>query len=376
MKSVVTIKLKLSYNKILLETMRQYSYSANRVIDFGWDIKTDNKIELHNLTYYKIRNETQLPAQLVCSSRDKAVEVLKSVFKQRGSKPIMKEFLTIRYNDRSFKLRCNKEDYFVSLSTIKGRIKIPVEIPEYYWKYLDWKICSANLFLDEKRRLFLNINFSKDIKTFDDNSNIVGIDMGINNLAVTSQKQFFNSGKIKYKKIHFKHLKAKLQAKGTRSAKKLLKKISSREKRFMVWINHNISKQIVDKIGRGIIVMENLRGIRNRKVGKKQRFWLHSWGFYQLQNFIEYKANMRGMKVVKVCPENTSKACSRCNALNRRFKSFFKCKSCGYSLNADLNASFNLAKHSTICENVLVAVNQPDITNNDAEASFDGFSRV
>ena len=105
MKSV--IKIKIPYNKSLVETMKQYSYSANKVIDFGWNIQTDNKRELHDLTYYKIRQETELPAQLVCSSRDKAAEVLKS---KPITKPILKEHLTIRYDARSFSFKYNKEE--------------------------------------------------------------------------------------------------------------------------------------------------------------------------------------------------------------------------------------------------------------------------
>ncbi|MAF50475.1 MAG: hypothetical protein CMH64_00115 [Nanoarchaeota archaeon] len=360
MKAIATIKLKLPNNNVFLETMKQYSYSANKVIDFGWNIKTYSKRELHDLTYHKIREETQLPAQLVCSSRDRAFEVLKAC-KFQKSKPIMKEYLTIRYDSRSFSFRSNKNNYYISLTTINGRIKFPVEIPECYWKYLDYKVCSADLILDKKERLFLNIVMSRSIKILNSN-NIVGVDLGINNIAVTSQKQFFNSSQIKLKKLKFKHLKAKLQAKGTKSAKKLLKKISGREKRFMTWVNHNISKSIINKVEEGTIVLEELKGIRKSKVRKKQRFWLHSWSFYQLQRFIEYKAVRGGIKIIKVNPRNTSKICNSCGNLGSRCKSFFTCSHCGYSLNADLNASFNLAKHTSISDCVSAEVIPPFLT--------------
>ena len=367
MKSITTIKLKLPHNQILLETMKQYSYSANKVIDFGWNIKTNDKIELHNLTYYKIRKETKLPAQLVCSSRDKAIEVLKST-KFKNSKPIMKEFLTIRYDARSFSFKSNTNSYYLSLTTICGRIKIPIEVPEYYWKYLDWKTRSADLILDRNNRLFIHITMSREFNSIISN-NFVGIDLGINNIAVTSNKKFFNSKEIKRKKIKFKHLKSKLQAKGTKSSKKLLKKISGREKQFMAWTNHNISKSIVNSIEEGTIVMEKLAGIRKQSKGKRLNFWLHGWSFYQLQSFIEYKAIRKGIKVIKVSPYNTSKMCSKCRCIGSRSKSFFTCSRCGYSLNADLNASFNLAKHDSIPNHVLADVNQPCISSVDTKAS-------
>ncbi|MEK6861418.1 MAG: RNA-guided endonuclease TnpB family protein [Nanoarchaeota archaeon] len=351
-----TIKIKLPYRKELLETMQQYSYSANKVIDFGWNIQTDNKRELHDLTYYRIREETDLPAQLVCSSRDKAVEVLKAT-KFKHSKPIMKKYLTIRYDARSFTLKNTKEEYYVSLSTIYGRIKIPIDIPEYYWKYLDWKICSADLIYS--KGLYLYLVFSRDIITTKISDGFLGVDVGINNVAVTSDKRFFNSKQIKRKKLMFKYLRSKLQSKGTRSSRRLLKKISGRENRWMTWVNHKISKEIV-KCREGTIVIENIRGIRSNK-GRRFNFWLHSWSFAQLQAFIEYKGIMNGKRIIKVSPYHTSKSCSICGNIGSRSKSFFVCSHCGYSLNADLNASFNLAKHHSISDGVLVPVTVPDI---------------
>ena len=72
---------------------------------------------------------------------------------------------------------------------------------------------------------------------------------------------------------------------------------------------------------------------------------LHSWTFAQLYDFIAYKAQERGITVVKVDPRHTSQTCSQCgyqHRANRRSQSLFFCRSCGYRLNADLNASYNI----------------------------------
>ena len=158
----------------------------------------------------------------------------------------------------------------------------------------------------------------------------------------------------------FKRLRSKLQSKGTRSSRRLLKKISGRENRWMTWVNHNISKKIVN-CREGTIVIENIKGIRKNSKGRRFNFWLHNWSFFQLQSFIEYKAIMNGKRIMKVNPYHTSKSCSHCGELGSRSKSFFVCLHCGYSLNADLNASFNLAKHHSISDGVLVPVTVPDI---------------
>jgi IS605 OrfB family transposase len=366
MKSIATMKIKIPTNPILLETMKQYSQSAQEVMNVGFEKHLWNKIKLHNLTYYKIREATKLPAQLVCSSRDKACETLKSVFRNKGSKPIFKKYLTIRYDARSFSFKENQ----VSLCSVKGRIKIQIKIPEYYRKYLDWKVCSADLVYDKKKRMFLNVVVSKDI-SIDKSSNgkVVGVDIGINHLAVTSDKRFFSYRKVRKQILKLERLRSELQAKGTPSAKRHLKKLSGREKRFKACFNHKVSKAIVSKLKAGdTIVMERIKHIRRGKKGRRYK-WLNKWSFYQFQKFIEYKAIRKGIRVIYVNPRNTSKRCSRCGSLNtERIRGFFHCLNCGYSLNSHLNASFNLAN---LYGNRLTAdVNQRIVSSDELKGSM------
>ena len=369
MKAIATIKLKIPTNKVLLDTMKQYSQSMQMVVDCGWDEGIYFKRDLHDLTYYSIRENSNLPAQLVCSSRDKACEILKAQNRRKTpTKPKIKDIMTIRYDARSFTFKTT----YLSLVSIKGRIKIPLEIPEYFWKYLDWKVCSADLIFDRKKRMFINIVFSRDINIdaiSSRNGKTIGVDVGINQVAVTSNRQFFNARQIKSKRIKYKRLRAKLQSKGTRSSKRLLKKLGTKEKRFMKHWNHVISKQIVNNCEAGTIVLENLEGIRNVRRGRKFNFWLNGWSFYQLQNFITYKANLNGIITIKVSPYMTSQTCSKCGQIGSRSKGFFSCSHCGYSLNADLNASFNLAKHHSIADGVSVSVTTPDIQANEHKGS-------
>jgi len=136
---------------------------------------------------------------------------------------------------------------------------------------------------------------------------------------------------------------SRLQSKDTRASKRKLKKLSGDWTRFMRWSNHNISRKIVDSLNKGdTIVMEDLSGIRQTA---KYNKWVHKWAFRQLQSFIEYKSLMKGIRVVYVNPAYTSKTCSRChNVSMKRHSGFVKCKTCGYSLNSDFNASINIAQ--------------------------------
>jgi len=124
---------------------------------------------------------------------------------------------------------------------------------------------------------------------------------------------------------------------------KVVKKIKNRESRIVRDLNHKISRKVVDyalKHNAGI-VLEDLSGIRNtKKQAKSFRYSLHSWSFYQLGSFIEYKAKLLGVPVVKIDPAYTSQQCSRCGLLGSRNKKLFECPACGHVENADVNASF------------------------------------
>ena len=71
---------------------------------------------------------------------------------------------------------------------------------------------------------------------------------------------------------------------------------------------------------------------------------LHSCTFYQLQNFIEYKAKLAGIKVEYINPKYTSQCCSKCGQVKKsnRKGNLYSCN-CGNHIHADLNASRNIA---------------------------------
>jgi IS605 OrfB family transposase len=155
-------------------------------------------------------------------------------------------------------------------------------------------------------------------------------------------------------------LRAKLQKKGTKAARRLLKKRRRRETRMANHVNHVISKKIVKKAkdsGLGIAI-EDLQGIRDRvTVRKSQRQQLSSWSFHDLQTKIIYKARLAGVSVVLVDPRNTSKTCQICGLVdkaNRKSQDQFLCVSCGFASQADHNAAVNIGRRA--------AVNRPDFS--------------
>ncbi|MFH8738043.1 RNA-guided endonuclease InsQ/TnpB family protein [Streptomyces sp. NPDC017964] len=176
----------------------------------------------------------------------------------------------------------------------------------------------------------------------------VGVDLGIVNIAVTSDGARHCGRRVRRKREQDRDLRSKLQQKNTRSAKRRAKKHAGKEARRAKDINHKISKRIVaeaERTGRGI-ALETLTGIRERaRLRKPQRVKIHSWPFAQLGSFIAYKAKRAGVPVVHVDPAYTSQECSQCHHTargNRPSQAVFACRVCGFVDHADHNASHNI----------------------------------
>lgn len=133
---------------------------------------------------------------------------------------------------------------------------------------------------------------------------------------------------------------------GTKTRVAEVYKAEDRIANYRDTINHRYSKAVVDyavKNGYGTIQMEDLSGIKE-DTGFPKR--LQHWTYYDLQTKIENKAKEHGIKVVKIDPRYTSQRCSKCGHIdpkNRPSQERFCCTACGFSGNADFNASQNIS---------------------------------
>ena len=370
-----TIKIKLDIPiEAIKPTIEAYTKGFNFVCQAGWNDSDSNGVSLHHKTYKELRE--YLPSQLAVSARMKATEALKAVKtkirkKQKATCPKSKQS-SVRYDDRSYNVWFDRNE--VSLLTINGRKRFPISVPEYFKQYLTWKRCSANLFI-RKNKIFLHIVFSKDIADPELTGKVVGIDRGIKKIAVTSENQFFGGGQIKKVSKRYEKTRSALQSCGSKSAKRHLRRISKKENRFRADANHVITKRIVESLEPGtVIALEKLTGIRQTaRLRKKQRRDLHKWNFFQFEQFLTYKAQARGMQVEYVSAKYTSQKCSVCGYIsrsNRQHQTIFKCKHCGFSLNADLNASRNIRQNhlDATCYPGSGSVNSRIVAHVDAKA--------
>lgn len=371
-----TIRLKLQptpdQERVLLETTRQHTECYNAVAAHGWETNSKNGVELHKATYYDLRGQfPDLPAQLVIAARMRATESLASAFAlkkkpiktKEGSKARVVSCPTstlspIRYDMRSY--RYDKANQCVNLSTVAGRICVPVVMYDHAQKRIDQTIGfdSADLIV-KNGCFFIHLVITLPVPEAKSEA-VIGVDFGETRPAVTSDNQFYGESRWKGTERRYFRLKRRLQSKGTKSAKRHLKKLSKRVARFRTDCDHVVSRRIVDSVEPGTtIVVENLTEIRTngKRRGATQRRQFHQWPFKRLRELLTYKAEAKGCAVVGIDPRHTSQTCSKCGCQhksNRKSQSVFKCRDCGYQLNADLNGSRNIALK------YLASVGRPD----------------
>ena len=352
MKQTLLVKLlpTLEQCKVLSETMETFNNACNEIAEVAFEHRTANKVKLQKLVYYNIRRKYGLSAQLTVRAISKVAEAYK---RDKKIKPTFRKDGAIVYDQRILSWKGIDR---VSITTLRGREIIPVKYGIYQAERLDRIRGQADLIVRDGI-FYLGVVVDVPEPPVYDAKEWLGVDLGVKNIATDSDGQVWSGNKVNGMRKRHAKLRAKLQSKGTNSAKRLLKKRARKESRFAKDVNHVISKRLVAKAKdteRGI-ALEDLKGIRSRMtVRKPQRRTQHSWSFHQLRMFIEYKAKLAGVPTVFVDPRNTSRTCPNCGAIDKRNRSGekFQCISCGFVGFADHIAAVNIGR---------VAVNQPDV---------------
>lgn len=334
----------------LHDTSRCFADACNHVLKIAVEEKTHNAIKLHKLCYIEVRELFGLSANLAVRSIRRVVACMT---KLKGKRKCPKEFKpkSIDYDARIFSYR--ERDETVSLTTTKGRIRIPLLLGEHQRKALKGQNPTSATVINKAGVWYIHIVVEFE-KIPIDGDGVMGVDLGINNIATTS-----TGLKIKGKeRQNFKRKRAKvrasLQSKGKQSTKKVLKKLSGYESRRIRHENHVLSRQIVEEAKRhncGTIRMEQLKDIRakTKTWNKHINRMVAGWSFYQLQQFVAYKSASYGISVEYVNPAFSSQTCHQCLNLGSRKGERFNCLTCGEQ-HADVNASHVIALGGAACK--------------------------
>lgn len=391
MEAVKTMKLRLytsdKDNKLFDDLTRHYAQTCNFISQYVFDhhfILAYQKLQ--TALYHTVRNEYQLKAQMTISAFKTVTARYKTVKEQlhqhpycyrdqHGEKHYIQKTLDwlqkpvhfsrpqadlVRERDYSF-----LKDGRLSINTLDKRIKVRYVIPKCFESYFDgtWKFGTGKL-VKLNHIWYFHIPMTKEIgDSFDPSkpAHVVGIDRGLRYLAVAydekNNTRYFDGQSILKRRERFKEVRAELQAKGTKSAKRVLKRLSGRENRWMADINHQLSKTLIQSYGNDtLFVIEDLTNVtfdsKNVNRSSDQNNQLRSWAFYQLEQFLTYKARLNGSDVLKVPAQYTSQRCPKCGRIHKenrdRRKHQYVCDACGYTNNDDANAAMNIYQLGTM----------------------------
>jgi putative transposase len=335
--------------KRTLETANAACTAISRV---AWEQKVFGKYDLQQLTYHHIKAEYGLSAQMVIRCLAKVGDSYKL---DRNVQRTYRPHGSIAYDDRI--LSFNLAAHTVSIWTVAPdhRQTIPFVCGERQRTLLQSRQGESDLVF-RQGQFYLLVTCTVDEPTPADVDAALGVDLGIVNLATDSDGAQYSGAAVEQTRQRYQRRRDRLQAVGTKSAKRRLKQISGKQRRFQSNTNHTIAKQLVAnaKGTQRALALEDLTNIRKRTertVQKSQRARHSNWSFFQLRAFISYKAQLHGVPVVMVNPRYTSQTCNRCGTVDKRNRpdqATFRCVFCGHTIHADINAACNIRDRASV----------------------------
>ena len=348
----LTIQLKLQPTPEQSDALRRTVVRANQACDYisqlAWECQTFRQFALHKLCYASVRETFDLAAQMAVRCISKVADAYKLDTKRlRTFAPLG----AIAYDERILYFHRTKQE--ISIWTLDGRQAMPFLCGERQRALLHAQRGETDLALVNGAWYLFAVCEVETPESIDVEG-LLGIDMGVTNIAVDSDGEIHAGKAIKQVRYRHRRLRQKLQRKRTHGSRRRLKKLAGQEYRFATWVNHTLSKRIVAKAEgtKRAIALEDLTHIRTRVTARRsQRATLHSWAFAQLRAFLTYKAQLRGVPVHAVDPRNTSRTCPSCGGIdkaNRKTQASFVCTRCGFAGPADVIAAGNIAGRARV----------------------------
>ncbi len=323
MKATVTLKIKLETTAQAAESLQQTqaacAVALNHTSTVAFAKKVFNSVALHHITYRDVRALTGLPANLVCSARCVVAEAYQ---RDRTKGHRWKETAAMRFDARTLTVKLVQE--FATLTTLDGRVRVNLILSEYHRQHLDgsWTLEPTATVSRKGRVWYLHLILTREVPD-SDGTEVLGVDSGIVRVATLSTGKVFKGGIIKHIRQRRFSQRRTLQAARhkSRNQRRLLQRLAGREKRAVEWLLWNVAGQIVKaavRINAGVIVVEDLKGIRERiRVARKQRLIQHGWPFASLFVKTAHLASKHGIRFESVDPRNSAPVTSAVTAMRR-----------------------------------------------------------
>lgn len=350
---------KLTYNTRLVF---QTDFDKNKIVKmlegqrFVWNecskvkfnIVKNSIVELHSAFYTKFRqSQPEIPSQVVISAEQSVLSAYRSIKsnKQKLDKPPEKKKLSVRLDKRTYSY---KNGVF-SIISLEKRVKCsPYIYPKLQELISKYRFCDPLLF-EKNGEIWICLTF--DIpEILSQNKLAIGVDVGICNLAATSegnlyQDKVFNARK---RKLRFNKRKLQSKSKTSKSARRKLKKLKRKERNINQNFSHHLANKIISDTKADTIVLENLKSIKIKKHKYQNKNRISQVPMFELRRILTYKALLHNKQVITVSPAYTSQIDHRTGKLDgKRIGGRYIGKD-GQILHADCNAACNIALRSKL----------------------------
>ncbi|HVH72197.1 MAG TPA: transposase, partial [Candidatus Dormibacteraeota bacterium] len=236
----------------------------------------------------------------------------------------------------------------IRIPALFGKAAIPLRLPRPPHADEQGRVNLSGEFFPRQGEWYLSLSYQTAAARAFPPTGMVGVDRNsVGAVATMADPQTgkvfhlgFNPGPTK---LVWRNRRRNLQKGGKH---RLLARIRRKQARRTRYENHRVSKAIVDyaRVHRRAVVLEDLGEVRSKRSKARGYTERSQWSFYQLRQFLRYKAALSGVMVLEVTAAYSSQECSRCHALTRPAGKKFVCLRCGHKDHKDANAAFTLAE--------------------------------
>lgn len=350
----ITVKFNIILTKEqvqLIESIsKEYIHTVNSLVSST--LQSEERVKLSSKDVFAnmpsaVKNQSIRDAKSICTKYKKAI---KANSKLPTDKQKVINVATLKkpvciWNNQNYSLKDGILSFPVIIDGKSQRIQTRTIMTDYQLKQLEGHLGALRI-TKKSNKYIAQISVEK-VSHIVKGDVVMGVDLGLKVPAVAvtdSGKTFFfgNGRQNKYVKRKYKAKRKKL---GKAKKLKVIKKLDDKEQRWMTDQDHKVSREIINfAVNNNVsdIRLEKLTNIRNTaRTSRKNEKNLHTWSFYRLAQFIEYKALLKGIKVEYVDPKYTSQICPECKKLNKARDRKYKC-SCGFKTHRDRVGAINI----------------------------------
>jgi putative transposase len=283
--------------------------------------------------------------QLYSATKQQADRLRQRTRKQNGYGLKQQEYPLILRRD-CVKIQQQKSSVFkwwIRIPLHPESVWVPIQLPLEQEPLLKHSLRECKLIHDGEN-WYVNITVQKEARLKRSYASILPVDMGIRKLATTIE-----DGKPRHYGKKIRETRGRcFRLRRSAGKGKIIRKWRHKEHEIVKHEVHAITRRIVDKAKQmnAVIAIGDLKGIRKNAKGRSFNRRLASQPFYMFKQYLTYKANWEGIRVLTVPEAYTSQTCYRCDARGHRVGGRFSCPSCGMVCDADVNGAWNIAKRA------------------------------